>query len=544
MQKFTLRDLGVTRVQRFTDDFEARFESREEAAEQFYFAERLAERRQSSTRSDLERELECSEGWPEPTGDAAARLRDDLALQLGRAAEAAGHVDSATRVYRQGESPDCVDRLVRRLLADGATDAARQQLEVAAERAAHDPRWAFASDLLERKFSGKRTTDATDLLRTASAVELDESWQGAAEAGVVEWFQRNGAKAVRVENGLWRTFFGLLFWEDLFAADAQSLHSPFEWRPDSLSDGRFYHRHRDQIENQLNRLNNRAELAQTLLQASTRHYGEANGVFRWRRATLEALFMLVRNTEPQRCAPILRRMSRHFAEYCHGYPDLLVIEDGRARFVEVKAEGDQLRKNQLSRIRELREAGLAADVLRVHWTVDPAQEYVVVDVETTGGRGADHRITEFAAVRVRAGKIIDRFQSLVNPGRGIPVKITKLTGISQQMVADAPYFDDLADRIDDFTSQAVFVAHNVGFDYRFVRHEFARLGKSYRRPRLCTCSQMRKLYPGLPGYSLASLCQQFSIPLRQHHRALCDAEAAAELLMMINDRRSPRPHGP
>jgi DNA polymerase-3 subunit epsilon len=173
----------------------------------------------------------------------------------------------------------------------------------------------------------------------------------------------------------------------------------------------------------------------------------------------------------------------------------------------------------------------------VRWTLDPQQVYVVVDVETTGGKGVQHRITEIGAVKVRDGRVIDRFHSLLNPQRPIPAGITRLTGISQEMVADAPYFADVIDDFETFLHNAIFVAHNVSFDYRFVSQEFARLGRSFRHPKLCTCASMRRLYPGHPSYSLAALCQRFDIPLRQHHRALCDAEAAAELLLLINERR-------
>ena len=73
--------------------------------------------------------------------------------------------------------------------------------------------------------------------------------------------------------------------------------------------------------------------------------------------------------------------------------------------------------------------------------------------------------------------------------------------------------------------------------YGFIAREFGRIGRAFRYPKLCTCASMRKLYPGQRSYSLASLCRSFDIPLTQHHRALCDAEAAAELLLLINEKR-------
>jgi len=136
----------------------------------------------------------------------------------------------------------------------------------------------------------------------------------------------------------------------------------------------------------------------------------------------------------------------------------------------------------------------------------------------------------------------------VNPERGIPATITRLTGITDAMVADAPVFADIAEDFAEFMEEAVFVAHNVRFDYGFLSAEFGRLERRFRHPTLCTCQSMRKLYKGLPSYGLANLCRHFGIPLESHHRALCDAEAAAGLLLKINEKRgaedtAPQPTG-
>jgi DNA polymerase-3 subunit epsilon len=235
---------------------------------------------------------------------------------------------------------------------------------------------------------------------------------------------------------------------------------------------------------------------------------------------------------------MLRKLAEDYPSMRYGWPDLMIVDDAGVRFAEIKAEGDQLKRSQLLRLRQMRAAGLRADVLRVRWVLDPAQEYVVVDVETTGGHGEQHRITEIAAVKLRDGVIVDRYQSLINPQRAIPPGITRLTGISDAMVADAPVFAGIAGAFDEFIGEAIFVAHNVNFDYGFVSREYARLGQRFRRPKLCTCASMRKLYPGHDSYSLASLCERYQIPLKSHHRAMCDAEAAAELLLLVNERRA------
>lgn len=189
----------------------------------------------------------------------------------------------------------------------------------------------------------------------------------------------------------------------------------------------------------------------------------------------------------------------------------------------------------------LRGAGFEVEVLRVKWQSNPMQTYVVVDIETTGGSSTFHRITEIAALKVRDGEIIDQFHSLINPGRSIPAHITKITGITNSMVASAPRFSDIAEDFLNFTDQSIFVAHNVRFDYSFLQKEFQRLDLSFTRPQLCTVSGMRKAYPGLSSYSLKNLTDHFGIELTQHHRALCDAQAATELLFLINQIRSVHP---
>ena len=137
----------------------------------------------------------------------------------------------------------------------------------------------------------------------------------------------------------------------------------------------------------------------------------------------------------------------------------------------------------------------------------------------------------------RGGEVVERFETLINPQRAIPAGISRLTGITQEMVADAPYFFDVADEFEAFMRDAIFVAHNVEFDYGFIASEFRRIGRVFRHARLCTCASMRRLYPGHRSYSLAALCREYDIPLESHHRALCDAEAAAELLLLINEKR-------
>ncbi|MBT8068629.1 MAG: VRR-NUC domain-containing protein [Gammaproteobacteria bacterium] len=537
LSQFTMRDLGLVRTQDFSESYEPRYSDRAEAQQNYFYSLRL-HRMNSSGQSGLVALLDDTSNWPEPDFASSASARDKLAYKLGRELERSGDAPAARRIYALGESPRCSERLVRVMLALGERDDAERLLLRCIESPRSEDEAIMAEDLYARKFQKKRTSIRTDELRASETIDIDEANSGSPERAAIDYFERQGLVAYRTENLLWRTYLGLLFWDDLFADGNATLHSPFDFLPSSLADGTFYTHNRERIESRLAIIGEPRVLKKELLRTSTANYGKANGVFRWRRSILDALFAFIDNAATEPCRRMLRRLCQEYKDARYGYPDLMVLDTDGVRFVEIKAEGDQLRQNQLLRQQQLRDAGFRADVVRIRWILDPDQAYVVVDVETTGGRGDQHRVTEVGAVKIINGVVVDRFQTLLNPQRAIPAGITRLTGISAEMVADAPLFSDIADEFEAFMQDAIFVAHNVDFDYGFIAREFKRLGRPFRHPKLCTCSSMRKLYPGHKSYSLAALCENYGIALRQHHRALCDAEAAAELLLLINEKRA------
>lgn len=159
--------------------------------------------------------------------------------------------------------------------------------------------------------------------------------------------------------------------------------------------------------------------------------------------------------------------------------------------------------------------------------------YTVIDVETTGKGINGNRITEICIVRLENNKIVDKFTSLVNPEQFIPPFITNLTGIDDQMVENAPLFEEIATRILEITSGAIFVAHNVNFDYNVIRNEFKKIDITFTRKKLCTVRLSRKLIPNLYSYSLGNLCASIEIPLNNRHRAEGDTDATVILFKRI-----------
>ena len=162
--------------------------------------------------------------------------------------------------------------------------------------------------------------------------------------------------------------------------------------------------------------------------------------------------------------------------------------------------------------------------------------YVIIDIETTGGSPKSSKITEIAIYKHNGVSVIDEFSSLVDPEMKIPEFIVRLTGISDKMVEGQPKFFEIAKKIIEFTEGCIFVAHNVGFDYGIIRHEFKSLGFDYRRPHLCTVRASRYVIPGMESYSLGKLSRSLGIEIIGRHRAGGDALATAHLFTMLIDK--------
>nr|WP_315399000.1 exonuclease domain-containing protein [uncultured Sphingobacterium sp.] len=159
--------------------------------------------------------------------------------------------------------------------------------------------------------------------------------------------------------------------------------------------------------------------------------------------------------------------------------------------------------------------------------------YAIVDIETTGGNARGSRMTEIAIVIHDGEKVIDRWESLINPEQHIPLAIFALTGIDNELVADAPVFGDIAQKVFDMLDGRIFVAHNVNFDYSFIRHQLEEQGYKWTARKLCTVRLSRKIKPGFRSYSLGKLCDSLAIPISNRHRAGGDAEATTILFSSL-----------
>ena len=162
--------------------------------------------------------------------------------------------------------------------------------------------------------------------------------------------------------------------------------------------------------------------------------------------------------------------------------------------------------------------------------------YAIIDIETTGNRYKFGKITEIAIYQHNGQEITGEFSTLINPEIDIPVFITRLTGISNEMVKNAPKFYEVAKKIIEMTAGRIFIAHNVSFDYKFVQEEYKRLGYDYRQKTMCTVKMSKKLLPGHRSYSLGKLCSDLDIKIDGRHRAAGDALATVKLFEILVEK--------
>lgn len=165
--------------------------------------------------------------------------------------------------------------------------------------------------------------------------------------------------------------------------------------------------------------------------------------------------------------------------------------------------------------------------------------YAVIDIEATGGNHINGKIIEIAIYIFDGENIINEYATLINPEVKIDWYVTKLTGITNDMVKNAPVFAEVAQKISDLIKGNIFVAHDVIFDYRFLKAEMKKACLLLDEPKVCTLKLSEKYLPEVESYSLGKLCEALNIPIPEEdrHRAAGDALATTKLLGLLLNKK-------
>jgi len=161
------------------------------------------------------------------------------------------------------------------------------------------------------------------------------------------------------------------------------------------------------------------------------------------------------------------------------------------------------------------------------------KNFAILDVETTGGKFNEEKITDISILIYDGIKVINKFETLINPDKDIQPFVQKLTGITNELVKNSPKFKDVSKNIFNITKDKIVVAHNVDFDYRVIKNEFQSINIKYHRHSLCTLALSRLIFPDLKSYKLTNLLLNFGIVNKNPHRANSDALGTLKLLQIL-----------
>ena len=164
------------------------------------------------------------------------------------------------------------------------------------------------------------------------------------------------------------------------------------------------------------------------------------------------------------------------------------------------------------------------------------KNFAILDVETTGGKFNQEKITDISILIYDGVKIINGFETLINPDKEIQPFVQRLTGINNELVKNSPRFKDVSKKIFEITKNKIIVAHNVDFDYRIIKNEFQNINIKYLRDSLCTVDLSKLIFPNLKSYKLTNLLSNFGIVNQNPHRANSDALGALELFKILIDK--------
>ena len=376
MTQFVVRDMGIVKTETF-DESKLRpyFSTRREAEDKLRISKAYRDfkvmRDEQLAPADsiyewfvaqaIARAQFCEPAWP---------LFDKLALRLGKLLEQQKHPDFALRVYQHTQKPPARERCVRLMHKLGLKDDALGLCDAIIGDPQNAEEHYFAQDFRDRIRRKKRTKRTTDFLKNSDCIELEEDRRHYVEGGVLEYYQRLGYQGIHAENYLWRSFFGLLFWDIIFDEDCEALHHPMQIAPTDFYTPKFLTKRKPQLQERLKVLDHPDRFYNIIQHHYETKVGMSNPLVGWHESILPLVAQCYESLEGEQVRRVLLEMARDLKENTKGFPDLFVWRDSTYHFIEVKSPNDHLSAQQLHWLTFFRKLDIRAEVIRVCWKSD------------------------------------------------------------------------------------------------------------------------------------------------------------------------------
>jgi VRR-NUC domain len=376
MTEFVTRDLGFQNYEKFDEDkMVAYFQTRQEVEDKF---------KVSIAREDFylmqQADIESIEiyNWFMDWADTHRKDLSEIAqptferftLRVATHLEKKKSLDEALEVFRMTEEPPSRERQVRILDKQKNKEEARALCEMMLLDYKNANEQFFAEDYLNRLLAKKSKKAVTQHLHNSESVTIDISWKRQVEFGVIDYYEQRGMKATFTENHLWRSLFGLLFWDIIFDTDTLAIHHPLQRSPSDLFKPTFFEKRKERMEERLVMLEDEDATTVYMNRIFFEKFGITNPLVDWFGGLFPLILTVLEKLSAEQISSIMLEMARSLRENVRGFPDLFMWSDGEYSFIEVKSPTDSLSNQQLYWLRFFESINVRSKVLRVEWGGD------------------------------------------------------------------------------------------------------------------------------------------------------------------------------
>ena len=372
MEQFVIRDLGHSRFEEHDEEsFERYFQDRQHAEAKLAIYLAYDEYRLlRDTIAEPQVLYDWFATWRDtqatPTLDTARQV-DRLTLSVAAWLEKKGTLEQALAVYQTTSQPPSGERQVRLLYKLKQLSAAEQLCQKLLQQPANAEEALFAQDFQHRLQNKTMVRTTTQVLKTADVVTIDKAYQGHVEQGVLVHFAEQGYQGLFAENALWRSFFGLIFWDLLYDTQAGTIHQPLQRAPSDLFHSDFFAKREEALKENLKLLEDKVLCESVLQQRIVEKWGINNPLIVWQESLPALISICCSRISYTQLSQVMLKMATDLQQNGHGFPDLLIWNDHEYGFVEVKSPNDQLSAQQLFWLRFFGQIGISAQVLKVEW---------------------------------------------------------------------------------------------------------------------------------------------------------------------------------
>ena len=373
MTQFVVRGMGIIKHETYDESkLQAFFKTRKEAEDKLtlskvYQAFKVLRDQQQAPADHIYQWFVTQHLSQEQFCEVARPLFDKLSLRLGKLLEQQQHPTFALSVYQHTDKAPARERRARLLHKLAQTEAALQICQEIQQHPQNAEERFFAEDFRNRLQKKKRTKRTTDFLKSSRSVALEETNRYSVEFGVLEHYQQQGYHGVHTENYLWRSFFGLLFWDIIFDQDCEALHNPLQITPADFYTPRFLEKRQTQLQQRLTVLEHPSRFYNIIGYHYETKVGISNPMVGWHESVLPLVTACYEKLTPAQIGNTLLEMAKDLKENTRGFPDLFVWNETTYNFIEVKSPNDHLSAQQLHWLTFFQSQGICAEVVRVEW---------------------------------------------------------------------------------------------------------------------------------------------------------------------------------